>query len=129
MKQEKVIICIDDEKSILLALEQQLNRAFDGDFIIEPAESAEEALELIEELHARKIEIPLIITDQVMPGMKGNEFIQVAREKMIQTSFILLTGYADSEIISNLTKHQSLTIMHKPWNGEELISLITRSIS
>jgi YesN/AraC family two-component response regulator len=128
MISEKVIICIDDEKAILVALEQQLNRAFNGEFIIEPAESAEEALELIEDFNRNNYEIPLIITDQVMPGMKGNEFIQVAGKKLNRTKFILLTGYADSEIINNLLKHQSLTIMHKPWNGEELIGLIKKSI-
>ena len=77
MKSEKVIICIDDEKAILVALEQQLNRVFNGEFIIEPAESAEEALDLIDEFKHNQYEIPLIITDQVMPGMKGNEFIQI----------------------------------------------------
>ncbi len=48
-----VIVCIDDEKSVLNTLEEQLNSKLDGEFDIELAISGDEALELMEELKGR----------------------------------------------------------------------------
>ena len=49
--QEKgVLLCVDDEPIVLTALKDQLRRAFGKEFHIDVAESAEEALELLDEL-------------------------------------------------------------------------------
>jgi len=45
-----VLLCVDDEIIVLTALKDQLRRAFGSDFLIDVAESAEEALELLDEL-------------------------------------------------------------------------------
>ena len=45
-----VLLCVDDEIIVLTALKDQLRRAFGSDFLIDVAESAEEALELLEEV-------------------------------------------------------------------------------
>ena len=44
---ETAIICVDDEKSILSGLEQQIHREFNGQFIVEFAQSGEEAIGII----------------------------------------------------------------------------------
>jgi YesN/AraC family two-component response regulator len=68
---QKVIICVDDEKMIAKGLKAELKEAVGNDYIIEIAENGEEALELIEELLEDKDKVILIISDHIMPGMKG----------------------------------------------------------
>ena len=50
---ERYIICIDDESIVLNALKEQIQKSFDGELLVEVAESGTEALELIEELMNR----------------------------------------------------------------------------
>ena len=70
-----VLLCVDDEIIVLTALKDQLRRAFGNDFLIDVAESAEEALELLDELAEHGHSLLVIVSDWLMPGMKGDEFI------------------------------------------------------
>ena len=45
-----VILCVDDEQMVLKSLEGQLLREFGDRYVIELAESGEEALELMDEM-------------------------------------------------------------------------------
>ena len=53
-----VIICVDDEQTILDSLEIDLLKAFEDKYLIETAQSGEEALELLSELLAEQYEVP-----------------------------------------------------------------------
>ena len=70
-----VILCVDDEAVVLESLEIELQQAFDDTYLYEFAESATEALEIIDELQEQQVEILLIMSDWLMPGMKGDEFL------------------------------------------------------
>ena len=48
MSNKKVILCVDDEKTILKSLKAQLKKHFNKNYTYECAESALEALEIIE---------------------------------------------------------------------------------
>jgi YesN/AraC family two-component response regulator len=88
----EIIICVDDEKSILDGLQQQLSRAFGDRFILEFAQSGQEALDLVEELKGEGMSVPFLITDQMMPGMNGHEVIRKMAIVSPSTKCILLTG-------------------------------------
>ena len=126
---DQVIICVDDEKGILEGLNQQLNRTFSEKFILEFAQSGPEALELFSELKAEGLEIPFLITDQMMPGMKGSELILEVEKLSPNTKCILLTGYTAAEIIDNLPKSNLLGCLSKPWEGESLVDMIRSAAS
>ena len=70
-----ILLCVDDEIIVLTALKDQLRRAFGNDFVIDVAESAEEALELLDELAEQGHKLLVIVSDWLMPGMKGDEFL------------------------------------------------------
>jgi len=70
-----VILCVD-EKMRLLALKHQLKRQFGSDYCIKTARSGEEALEIVDLLLAEHLELPVIISDQIMPSMTGDELLQ-----------------------------------------------------
>ena len=75
-----VIICVDDEAAILDSLKDQLKRQYPG-CTIEMAESGEEALELLAELHHENSPVALVISDQIMPGMKGDQLLTQIHQK------------------------------------------------
>ena len=51
-----VILCVDDEKSILDSLQIELEAALGDNYLIETAQSGQEALEVISELVAEDYE-------------------------------------------------------------------------
>ena len=126
---EQAIICVDDERSILTALQQQIMRAFSDTFILEFAESGEEALEILEEFTRKNIRIAAVITDEMMPGMKGHELIERIASLSAGTPCILLTGYAESEVMNHVTGSNMAHCVSKPWDSEELIELVKKSIA
>jgi len=125
---QKAIICVDDERSILTALQQQIMRAFSDNYILEFTENGEEALEIMQDFIAQQTPIAAIITNEMMPGIKGHELIEHAAKLTKGTPCILLTGYAQSEVMNNITGTNMAHCVTKPWDAEELISLVKKSI-
>jgi DNA-binding NtrC family response regulator len=125
---QKAIICVDDEQSILMALQQQIMRAFSDDYILEFAESGEEAMEIMSAFISEDTNIVAVITDEMMPGMKGHELIEKIASLSPNTPCILLTGYAQSEVMNRITGSNLAHCVSKPWDSKELIELISTSI-
>lgn len=127
MSNELYIICVDDEKIVLDSLNSQLTRHFGADYNYEFAESGEEALEIIDEITADDPNlIVVVISDWLMPGIKGDELLKLAKEKAKSAKTILLTGHVDHELINEI-QINSKDIFHtlyKPWDEKQLIELI-----
>lgn len=121
---QKVIVCVDDEKALLWGLQQQIKRAFSDKFLVELAESGDEALEIINELNTSNTEVSLVITDEMMPGMKGHELIQKLNNISPATKCILLSGYAAEDIMTPDFTAKVFKFLKKPWEFEELIETI-----
>ena len=82
------ILVVDDQPIILELLQQQLCE--DGHEV----ETANDGCEALEKLGAGRFD--LLLTDQSMPGMTGEELAVAAREKYPQLAVILLTGFGGS---------------------------------
>lgn len=123
---KKAILCVDDEKIIILSLVEQLKERFGERYIYETAMSAEEALMVIDDLVEEHVNIILIISDWLMDGMKGDEFLIKVKELYPETLNIMLTGQATPEAIENAEKNGALSAyMAKPWNKEDLMNKIS----
>ncbi|MEG4630484.1 adenylate/guanylate cyclase domain-containing protein [Microcoleus sp. AR_TQ3_B6] len=117
----QVIICVDDERIVLRSLKAELQEALGNDYTIEIAEGGEEALELIEELLEDGDEVLLIISDHIMPDMKGDELLKQAHIILPKSIKIMLTGQADIEAIGNAINSANLyRYITKPWQSEDL---------
>ncbi|MCC5946646.1 MAG: response regulator [Bernardetiaceae bacterium] len=122
---KQAILCVDDDITILESLKSQLQAKFSKDFTIEIAESAEEALETIDFLSQRKVQTLVIITDWLMPEMKGDEFLIKVAEKYPQISTIMLSGQADKKAIDNAFERTKLSMfIEKPWEKERLLDAV-----
>lgn len=124
-----ILLCVDDELMVLNALKDQLKNRYGEQHIIELAESAEEGLEILEELQNEGL-IPLvIISDWLMPGMKGDEFLIEAHKRYPYVVKILLSGQVDSEAIQRSKTSANLhDFFDKPWSATELIASIDRGL-
>ncbi len=126
---ESAILCVDDEVVILESLKEQLKRKFGDRFIYEVAESADEAWEVIEELQQDKIQVIAIVSDWLMPGIKGDEFLIQIHQRFPQLITVMLTGQADEEAIERAKKQANLhACLHKPWTEQELTQIITSAL-
>lgn len=128
--QEKgVLLCVDDEIIVLTALKDQLRRAFGNDFHIDVAESAEEALELLDELADQGHRLLVIVSDWLMPGMKGDDFLVEAHRRFPTVVKIMLSGQAEQAAVDRARREAGLhEFLAKPWNAAELVEAIHQGL-
>ena len=120
-----IIVCVDDEKFILDSLKTQLKSAFGDLYSYEIAESAGDALELIEELSDEGHSIVVIVSDWLMPGMRGDEFLIKIHHKFPEVIKIMLSGQADQDAIERaFTQANLYKCIKKPWSEAELVESI-----
>ncbi len=126
---DRAILCVDDEAVILLALIQELKGAFGNGFIYEQALNAESALETIGDLESDGIELVMVLSDWLMPGMKGDEFLaRVAREHPLIKA-IMITGQADADAIHRTEDLENVAaVLRKPWSPDELVATIRSAL-
>lgn len=127
---DAAILCVDDELVILKSLEIELQSAFGDYYLYEFAESADEALEIIDELDEEEVQILIIVSDWLMPGMKGDEFLIQVHKKYPKIVKLMLTGQADEEAVERAKQYANLyRYIPKPWNNQELIEIIRSALS
>jgi class 3 adenylate cyclase/FixJ family two-component response regulator len=127
---KKIILCIDDESTILNSLKTELKGIFSKDYLIEVAENGHEALELVDELLSDSYDISLVISDYLMPQMKGDEVLKHIHQKSPNTIKIMLTGQATIEGVANAIKDARLyRYISKPWQQEDFKLTVTEAVS
>jgi len=116
----KIVLCIDDEEIILNSLEMDLS-APGEEYQIELATNGLEALELLEELVEEGHDLAVVISDYIMPEMKGDELLIKIHENFPSAAKILLTGQSQIEGVTNAINNASLyRYIAKPWQKEDL---------
>lgn len=129
MAKQLAILCVDDESVILESLKEQLKRNLPQHYELESAESGEEALEVIEELHEEGLEVALVISDQIMPGLQGDELLIRIHQSYPQMLKIMLTGQADAQSVGNVVNQASLyRYISKPWDETDLILTVQEAL-
>lgn len=123
-----VIICVDDEGVILDSLTEQLKRNLPS-CSIEAAESGEEALEILADLGTEDVEVALIISDQIMPKMKGDEFLIKVHNQYPEILKIMMTGQASIDAVGNAVNEANLyRYISKPWDETDLVLTVKEAI-
>ena len=124
-----VILCVDDELIVLKSLQRELNQAFHDSYLIEIAQSGADALDIFNELSEEGYTIPVVLSDHIMPEMKGDEFLIRLHEIAPKTLKILLTGQADIAAVTNAVNHANLyQYISKHWEPTHLRLTITEAI-
>ncbi len=115
------IVCVDDQPTILDALLTQLERAVGDRCEIEIAESADEALELLEYLRRHGEIIEMLISDEIMPGIKGSQLLQIVNTRFPGVMKVMLTGQAGLDSVAYAINNANLDkYFTKPWEYRDL---------
>ncbi|HTX71628.1 MAG TPA: response regulator [Rectinemataceae bacterium] len=125
----EAILCVDDEAVILLAIKQELRRHFSGRYTIETAMDAAEAQAIIEELESRGVSTALVISDWMMPGMRGDQFLVELHAKRPGIKAILITGLSDEDSEKAWKDSGLCACIRKPWRSEELYRAIENCLA
>jgi class 3 adenylate cyclase len=115
------VLYVDDEENNLISF----RAAFRRDYQVFTALSAEEGMNI---LHQEQV--PIIITDQRMPGITGVQFLEKVIPEFPDTVRMILTGYSDIEaIIQAINTGRVFRYITKPWDETELKMTIDNAIN
>lgn len=114
------LLALDDDTSVLKAVERDLRERFSADYRIVASDSPAKALDLVRQLTARGDHIALFLVDQRMPQMSGIDFLKAATALQPNAGRVLLTAYADSDAaIEAINKVRLNHYLMKPWEPPE----------
>jgi thioredoxin reductase (NADPH) len=114
------ILAVDDDGSVLRAVERDLKSRFSPGFRVLAIDSPEKALGTVRQLTLRGDRIALFLVDQRMPQMSGTEFLEQAKTLQPEARRVLLTAYADSAAaIDAINKVKLNHSLMKPWAPPE----------
>lgn len=106
------VLVVDDEPQVLIALQDLL----EGEFEVTATDRPEQALRVAES----DPEIAVVLSDQRMPGMSGDELLAKLRQHSNATR-ILCTGYADLQaVVRSVNEGKIFAYVTKPWDGVDL---------
>ncbi|MEG4057314.1 MULTISPECIES: response regulator [unclassified Microcoleus] len=124
-----IILCVDDEPDILNTLKMQLKKEFKNDYFYELAESGDEALDLLEEFQ-EKAQVIVVVSDWLMPGIKGDELLIKVHQKYPKIIKVMLTGQADAGAVQRALEEADLyCCLYKPWQSKDLIEIIKSGLA
>jgi signal transduction histidine kinase/response regulator RpfG family c-di-GMP phosphodiesterase len=105
------VLVVDDEPRILDSIKALLEE----DFAVESETDGARALRFLDDGP-----VAVILADQRMPGLSGDEFLAKARE-ISDATRILLTGYADIDALIRAVNDGGIhTYVSKPWEPLQL---------
>jgi signal transduction histidine kinase/CheY-like chemotaxis protein len=108
------ILLVEDEASVRRVTKRVLEKI--GYRVIE-AVGPDQALERARD---PKLEINLVFTDIVMPGMNGLDLMKRIREFRPGMASLFMSGYAEKEILSRVSADSSIAYLSKPFTVDEL---------
>ena len=114
------LLIVDDEPDVLDSLRHQFHRSYR----VLTRTSGLEAVAILE-----NDDVELVLSDQRMPGMTGDQLLRRARELKPDAIRMLFTGYADIQaVISAVNEGHIFRYILKPWDSTELEGIIRQGV-
>jgi len=116
------VLAVDDEPGVANAVARILERE---NFEVTPVASAEAALESVAQR-----DFAMILSDNLMPGMKGLELLPLVMRLRPRCRRILITGYTElNDAIEAFNRGILHRYMAKPWQRGALIDMVNEEWS
>jgi DNA-binding NtrC family response regulator len=110
---EDSILIVDDEPDVISAIKRSL---MEETYDIHTANSGVEGLKIL-----KGHKIKLVISDEMMPGMSGTEFLSAVKNIFPATIRIMLTGHASIQAAMKAVNNGEIyRFFSKPWDNIEL---------
>jgi response regulator RpfG family c-di-GMP phosphodiesterase len=121
-KNNPVILCVDDDQSVLQALRSLLEKTLKGQADIEVAECGDDALDICNDLADEGRPVSIVISDYIMPNMRGDDLLIKLHELSPKMIKIMLTGQSDLTGVRRVINKASLyRFLEKPFNNADLV--------
>ena len=109
----RTLLIVDDEVNVIRTLQRVLNE--EGYHILTAANAAEGFDVLADN------RVGVILADELMPGMRGSEFLMRVKELYPDTMRLVLTAYADlHSVIETINKGGVFKFLTKPFDNDQL---------
>lgn len=129
MKKNILILFLDDDKLILEGIKAQLKNEFDATIYLEFEQDGNEAYDLIEEAENSDDSTVIVVSDWIMPQMRGSEFLQKVEKDFPEVVKIVLSGeLGDQKNKDELDKIDLYKVLHKPWDKSVLLSTLNEVV-
>jgi DNA-binding NtrC family response regulator len=115
------ILIVDDDKAFRIATVTVLQ---DAGYAVSTASNGSEALQKLSDAH-----FDLILSDLVMEGMNGLEFLRRVRQKLPAAYVIMVTGFASIQTAVEAMRDGAYDYLTKPCNNEELLIRVRRALA
>ena len=116
--EKPTLLIVDDEEIIRDLCARALK-----DYRILQADNGQEALKILDQQ-----EVDLVLADIMMPIMNGLDLLQQVKERDPSQLVIVMTGYADKDIILRALKARADDFIQKPINLLQLKTTISKAM-
>ncbi len=116
------ILVVDDDQAVRRSVVRMLESS---GFTVISAHSGQEALDLTEQLERP---VHLLLTDMLMPGMRGDELAAELRSKRPKLRVIYSTGYAAATLIDEGVLSSRIAVLPKPFTQERLLEAVREAL-
>jgi DNA-binding NtrC family response regulator len=110
------LLIVDDEERFLQTLSKRLSMR---DFDVTPFTRGQEAIEA-----ARQQSFDLALLDLKMPGMTGEQVLEVLKAEHPDIEVIILTGHGSIDSAVKMTQAGSYSYLQKPCETDELMKVL-----
>jgi CheY-like chemotaxis protein len=115
-----IVLYVDDVQANLMLFEASFGSLYE----VILAESGKEALEILE-----KQEIHVLVSDQNMPGMTGNELLEKVSVMYPDVMRFMITAYTDYDVVVDaINRGDPYGFFNKPYNRDDVRKAIDRSL-
>jgi len=109
---QPTVLVVDDDPALQQLFKQFLKKAGFGRIVVG---TGQEALQF-----AEKQTFDLVFLDLKLPDMPGDEVYKALKATHPDVPIVIITGYPDSEVLSRILAHGSVTVIQKPLEFEQL---------
>ena len=118
----QTVLFVDDEPAIRNAIERMYLERDDVRCFF--AASGQEGLDIL-----GREDVSVVVSDYLMPGMRGVEFLSKVKGMRPDTIRIMMTAYADISVtIDAINKSEAYRFATKPWDNKELMDMIDEAL-
>ncbi len=118
---EPTILIVDDDTRVTRSIQRLLA---EESYRIYCADSASKAIHIVQ-----NETIDVVITDERMPIMKGNEFLLYLKENHPQIVRILITGAGDTDSAYRaINEGEVYRYLSKPCNGLDILTTVRQAV-
>jgi two-component system cell cycle sensor histidine kinase/response regulator CckA len=116
------LLVVDDDHAVRTAVRRLLQRY---GYVVLEADSGAAALQLLRDA---AVQIDLVLTDVVMPGMSGIEFVQQMKVEFPAIPAVYISGHLDEPSVHDGTRGAEQWVLAKPLSLTMLVATVRSAL-